>query len=150
MSPERLDLDRMEKLLELLTRHGVGQFEYEDADVKLRLDMGRVTVAAAPAPVHVAAPAPVAAPAAAAPQDAPGHVISSPMVGTFYRAASPTAEPFVSLGDRVRKGQPLCIIEAMKLMNEIEADVDGVVVAILADDKQPVQFGQPLFHLKVG
>ncbi|MEY3212556.1 MAG: acetyl-CoA carboxylase, biotin carboxyl carrier protein, partial [Pseudomonadota bacterium] len=83
-----------------------------------------------------------------APAPAPGHVVNSPMVGTFYRSASPDAPPYAELGASVRKGQVLCIIEAMKLMNEIESDVDGVVVEILAQNGQPVQFGQPLFRVR--
>jgi acetyl-CoA carboxylase biotin carboxyl carrier protein len=99
----------------------------------------------------VAAPAaPVAAPspAAQAPATPPGHVVNSPMVGTFYRSASPDAPAYAEIGASVRKGQVLCIIEAMKLMNEIESDVDGVVVEILAQNSQPVQFGQPLFRVR--
>jgi acetyl-CoA carboxylase biotin carboxyl carrier protein len=95
--------------------------------------------AAAPAP---AAPAPAAAEAPAAPQ---GHVVKSPMVGTFYRSPNPGASPFVELGQSVKEGEPLCIIEAMKLLNEIETDKSGVVKQILVENGEPVEFGQPLF-----
>ena len=150
MAAERLDLQRLETLLDLLIAKNVSEFSYEDEEVNLSLRIGGVPVAAA-APVVVAAPsAPVAAPspAAQAPTPPPGHVVSSPMVGTFYRSASPDAPPYAELGASVRKGQVLCIIEAMKLMNEIESDADGVVVEILAQNGQPVQFGQPLFRVR--
>ena len=149
MAAERLDLQRLETLLDLLIAKNVSEFSYEDEEVNLSLRIGGVPVAAAP--VVVAAPsAPVAAPSPAtqAPAPAPGHVVSSPMVGTFYRSASPDAPPYAELGASVRKGQVLCIIEAMKLMNEIESDADGVVVEILAQNGQPVQFGQPLFRVR--
>jgi acetyl-CoA carboxylase biotin carboxyl carrier protein len=96
-------------------------------------------VIAAPAP---AAPAPAEAAAAAQPE---GHVVKSPMVGTFYRSASPGAKPFVEIGDEIGQGDTLCIVEAMKLMNEIEADAAGTIKAILVENGQPVEFGQPLF-----
>jgi acetyl-CoA carboxylase biotin carboxyl carrier protein len=148
MAAERLDLQRLETLLDLLIAKNVSEFSYEDEEVNLSLRIGGAAVAAA-APVVVAAPAaPVAAPVAQAPAPAPGHVVSSPMVGTFYRSASPDAPPYAELGASVRKGQVLCIIEAMKLMNEIESDADGVVVEILAQNGQPVQFGQPLFRVR--
>ncbi|MCK6520961.1 acetyl-CoA carboxylase biotin carboxyl carrier protein [Myxococcota bacterium] len=150
MAADRLDLQRLETLLDLLISKNVSEFTYEDEEVNLSLRIGGVPAAAA-APVVVAAPAaPVAAPSPAsqAPAPAPGHVVSSPMVGTFYRSASPDAPPYAEIGASVRKGQVLCIIEAMKLMNEIESDVDGVVVEILAQNGQPVQFGQPLFRVR--
>ena len=149
MAAERLDLQRLETLLDLLIAKNVSEFSYEDEEVNLSLRIGGVPVAAAP--VVVAAPsAPVAAPSpvAQAPATPPGHVVSSPMVGTFYRSASPDAPAYAEIGASVRKGQVLCIIEAMKLMNEIESDVDGVVVEILAQNGQPVQFGQPLFRVR--
>jgi len=105
--------------------------------------------ASAPPPSTVAAPAPEAKPSAAAPAAAEtspeGHVVKSPMVGTFYRAASPDAKPFVEVGEVVKEGQTICIVEAMKLMNEIEADASGTVKAILVENGQPVEYGQPLF-----
>jgi len=108
--------------------------------------MMHAPMAPAPQPAPVAAPAaPVAAPAVV--EEPSGHVVKSPMVGTFYRAASPGAKAFVEVGDAVKEGDTLCIVEAMKLMNEIEADASGVVKAVLAENGQPVEFGQPLFLL---
>src|SRR5581483_6741169 len=104
-----------------------------------------------PAPVAAAEPPPIVAPPAAAPAPEAEnlHIITSPIVGTFYRASSPTAESFVNVGDAISLGQTLCIIEAMKLMNEIQADVSGTVAKILVENGQPVEFGQPLFGIKV-
>ncbi|HEX6828002.1 MAG TPA: acetyl-CoA carboxylase biotin carboxyl carrier protein, partial [Burkholderiales bacterium] len=104
-----------------------------------------VQMVAAPAPAPAAAPAVAAAPEAAAPAEPEGHVVKSPMVGTFYRSPSPGAKSFVDVGQSVSEGDPLCIIEAMKLLNEIESDKTGVVKAILVESGQPVEFGQPLF-----
>ncbi len=103
-------------------------------------------VAAAPAPIPVAAPAPAVAPAPV--EEKPGHVVTSPFVGTFYRTPAPDQPPFVEMGSVVKKGQVLCIIEAMKLMNEIEADVAGRVAEILVENGQPVEFGQALFRIE--
>lgn len=148
-----MDLERIEALLELLGKHDVGEFTYKDSEISMKLRIG-----AAPAPMMVAAPA--AAPAAQAPAQAAGNgasasagdeglaLIESPMVGTFYRASNPDSPPFVEVGTKVSKGEPLCIIEAMKLMNEIEAEVSGTIVAILAEDGTPVQFGQDLFKIR--
>jgi acetyl-CoA carboxylase biotin carboxyl carrier protein len=104
-----------------------------------------------PAPASAPAPAPPAQPAAAVPEASPepsGHVIASPIVGTFYAAPSPDAEPYVRVGDRVQKGQVVCIIEAMKLMNEIESDVAGIVLKIHPENAQPVEFGEPLYTVR--
>jgi acetyl-CoA carboxylase biotin carboxyl carrier protein len=111
---------------------------------------GVTVAAAAPVPVaQVAAPAQAPVPAVAAPAaEKPGHVITSPFVGTFYRAPSPEQPSFVEVGTQVKKGQVLCIIEAMKLMNEIESELEGRVVEVLAENGQPVEFGQPLFRLE--
>ncbi|MGB7541888.1 MAG: acetyl-CoA carboxylase biotin carboxyl carrier protein, partial [Burkholderiales bacterium] len=95
-------------------------------------------------PIPVAAPTASVAPAVEAPSAPEGHIVKSPMVGTFYRSASPGAKPFVEIGDAVKAGQPVCIIEAMKLMNEIETDQDGVIKAILVENGQPVEYGEPL------
>jgi acetyl-CoA carboxylase biotin carboxyl carrier protein len=143
-----MDLQQIEDLIRLMRKHRVGEIEYENADTKLavRFHASGVapTVVAAPAvsaaPAAVAAPAPVAA--------AAGRMVKSPMVGTFYRAAKPGNPPFASVGDRVSVGQPLCIIEAMKLMNELESDVAGVIEEILVDNGHPVQFGQALFRVR--
>jgi acetyl-CoA carboxylase biotin carboxyl carrier protein len=102
-------------------------------------------VAAAPAPAPVA---PVAAPAPAAPAQPEGHVVKAPMVGTAYNAPSPDAPPFVKVGDKVKVGDPLCIIEAMKMMNRIEADHAGTIVSILVENAKPVEFDQPLFIIQ--
>jgi len=157
-----MDLKRIESLLQLLAEHDVTEFTYKDDDISLKLRLGpppAVTslapmahVAAAPTPMASQAPEAAPAPAAAAPEaDDPDLVtVESPMVGTFYRAPSPDAKVFCNVGDRVRSGQTLCIVEAMKLMNEIEAEVGGVVAEILVDNGEPVQFGQPLFKIRRG
>ena len=133
------------------------EVELEEAGRKVRVRRGEVARAAvsAPAPAHIPAmapPAPAAAPASPAPAavetPASHHLMKSPIVGTYYRASDPTAAPFVKLGDVVRKGQVLCIIEAMKLMNEIESDVAGEVIKIHPENGHPVQFGEPLFTIK--
>ncbi|MEQ1505168.1 MAG: acetyl-CoA carboxylase biotin carboxyl carrier protein [Myxococcota bacterium] len=154
-----MDLDRIESLLKLLSAHDVSEFHYRDGDHTLRLRLGpppahmHAVHAMQSGPVQVAA-APAAAPAPAAP-GAPAAkandglvVIESPMVGTFYRSPSPGAPMFVEVGDSVQKGKTLCIVEAMKLMNEIEAEVGGTIAEILVENAQPVQFGQPLFKIR--
>jgi acetyl-CoA carboxylase biotin carboxyl carrier protein len=141
-----MDLVQIEELIRVMRKHRVGEIEFEDAEIKLAVRFHPAGVALAPvvsaAPVAAgsAGPAPVAAPS--------GAVVKSPMVGTFYRAAKPGSPPFASVGDRVSVGQPLCIIEAMKLMNELESDVAGVIEEILVDNGQPVQFGQALFRVR--
>ncbi len=146
-----MDLERIEALLHLLNDQEVGEFSYEDEDLKLKVKLGpqliQGVVAAAPAPVAgaPAASAPVAV--AAEPAD-DTHAVSSPMVGTFYRAPSPEAAAFIEVGQSVKKGQVVCIVEAMKLMNEIEADIDGTVVSIEVENAQPVQFGQALVRIR--
>jgi acetyl-CoA carboxylase biotin carboxyl carrier protein len=146
-----MELNRIEELIALLRDKEVGELEYSEWEgekgFNIRVSLGGqevVTTLSAPAPV---AAAPVA-------EDDPAeddhHVLVSPMVGTFYRSTSPEASPFVELGDRVQVGQTLCIVEAMKLMNEIEADAAGVIEAILVDNAGPVQFGQPLFKIREG
>lgn len=143
-----MDLQQIEDLIRLMRKHRVGEIEYENADIKLavRFHASGVAPTVVAAPVASAAPSPAAAPAAA-PASA-GRMVKSPMVGTFYRAAKPGSPPFASVGDRVSVGQPLCIIEAMKLMNELESDVAGVIEEILVENGQPVQFGQALFRLR--
>ena len=152
-----MNFEELCALIELVSRKGLSLVEVEQADVKVRI---RGTAPAAPAIQIQEIPRPsTAAPNPAVPGDPrtavspavedPGlHLLPSPMVGTFYRAPSPQAEPFVNVGDRVRKGQVLCIIEAMKLMNEIEADREGEVAAIYPANAQPVEFGEKLFALK--
>ena len=150
-----MDLRKLKKLIDLVQESGIGEIEITEGEEKVRISRqgpaGPVMMAA-PAPMqHVAlGAAPGAeAPAAAAPAAEPkGHTLKSPMVGTFYRAPSPGAPSFVEVGQSVSKGQTLCIIEAMKLLNEIESDVAGTVKAILVENGQPVEYGQPLFLIE--
>ncbi len=142
-----MDLDSIKAVLELLDGTDVSELEYEDETLRLAIRRGpQASMVAAPTMV---APSPgLAAPAAAAgPAGAglTGHVVASPFVGTFYRAPAPDAAPFADVGQRVAKGQTLCIVEAMKLMNEIEAEVSGTVRQILVENAQPVEFDQALF-----
>jgi acetyl-CoA carboxylase biotin carboxyl carrier protein len=159
-----VDLRKLKKLIDLVQESGIAELEITEGEEKVKIVKGGV-VAAVPgsalAPVAVpesragvAAPAalaaPATAPAAAASAEAPtqeGHVVKAPMVGTFYRSASPDAKPFVEVGGAVKEGEVICIIEAMKLMNEIDADASGTVKAILVENGQPVEYGQPLFIL---
>ena len=148
-----MDLERIEALLKLLAAHDVTEFAWRDADKTIRLRLGpppvRHVVAAAHDAVAVAPVRSPAEPAAAAADDGL-KTIDSPMVGTFYRAPKPGAPVFVEVGDKVAPGKTLCIVEAMKLMNEIEAEVGGTIVEILVENGQPVQFGQPLFKIRPG
>ena len=147
-----MDIRKIKKLIELVEESGIAELEISEGEESVRISRNGV----APAPVQYAAPAPVAAPAAA-PVAAPaevqpaetnsvpaGHKVLSPMVGTFYRAPSPDAKSFIEVGQSVSAGETLCIVEAMKMMNQIEADKSGVVTAILVEDGQPVEFDQPL------
>ena len=150
-----MDLRKLKTLIDLVSESNISELEITEAEGKVRIvKAGTAVAVAAPVyapPAPVAAPAAGAAPAAAAPaapaaEAAPeGKVIKSPMVGTFYRAASPGAKAFAELGDQVKVGQAVCIIEAMKIMNEIEADCEGKVLRILCENGQAVEFGQPLF-----
>ncbi|HET9932708.1 MAG TPA: acetyl-CoA carboxylase biotin carboxyl carrier protein [Polyangiaceae bacterium] len=147
----QIALEQLEALLKTLEEKKVGEFEYEDEKIRLKIGFGRAPAAAAQAHFVHAAPAAAPAPAAAAAvevNDASIAFITSPFVGTFYRAPSPEAENFVEVGAQVKKGQPLCIIEAMKLMNEIEAEVGGTIVEILVENGKSVEFGQKLFKIK--
>lgn len=146
-----MDLRKLKKLIDLVEESGITELEVTEGEEKVRI-VKHGTVAAAPQTymLPAAAPAPLAAPAAAAPAAAEpelpeGQIVKAPMVGTFYRAASPGAEPFIEVGATVKEGQTLCIIEAMKLLNEIESDCAGVVKAILVENGQPVEYGEPLF-----
>jgi acetyl-CoA carboxylase biotin carboxyl carrier protein len=153
-----MDLRKLKKLIDLVQESGIAELEVSEADEKVRIVRGGrptfeagavVSPSAAvegPAPVPAALTSP--APAATAAPEIAGHTVKAPMVGTFYRAASPEARPFVEIGDSVKAGQTICIIEAMKLMNEIEVDVEGVVKAILAENGQPVEYGEPLFVIE--
>jgi len=150
-----MDLRKLKTLIELVETSGIAELEIQEGEERVRItrslaNAGHAQVGQAHAPPqHVqAAPAPPPAAAApAAPAEPEGHVVKSPMVGTFYRSSSPDTKAFVEVGDTVKEGDPLCIVEAMKLMNEIEADASGVVKAILVENGQPVEFGQPLFVL---
>ncbi|WNL45891.1 acetyl-CoA carboxylase biotin carboxyl carrier protein [Dyella sp. BiH032] len=149
-----MDLRKIKKLIDLLEESNLAELEIKEGEEVVRLSRvpkGGVTVAAAPVAVQ-AAPAPVAAPAPApaaevAPANAlpAGHVVKAPMVGTFYASASPGAAAFVKVGQQVKAGETLGIIEAMKMFNQIEADVAGTVQAILVENGQPVEFDQPMF-----
>src|SRR5262245_23969579 len=143
-----LDLNELRRLLRILEKRNVSEFEFQDDKVRLVLRRGAATIVAAPPPqviaAPVAAPAPVFAPAPAPTGDDGIVYVTSPFVGTFYRSPSPDAPTFVEVGTSIREGQTLCIVEAMKLMNEIEAECAGVIVEILAENGKPVEFGHKL------
>jgi acetyl-CoA carboxylase biotin carboxyl carrier protein len=155
------DVEDLKQLIEFLKAHQIAEFDLDRGDLKIRLKfeqqasasagLGDLTrlLAAAPASAPQAAQA-VAAPVAgpAADENAGLHIVKSPIVGTFYGSPSPGSAPFVSPGDRVEKGQVICIVEAMKLMNEIESDAAGEVVKCLVSNGQPIEFGQPLFSIR--
>ncbi|QBK06242.1 acetyl-CoA carboxylase biotin carboxyl carrier protein [Hylemonella gracilis] len=151
-----MDLRKLKTLIDLVSDSNVSELEITEAEGKVRIVKGggAMVQAYAPAPVAMApAAAPVAgAPAVAAPAAAPaaatGHTVKSPMVGTFYRSASPGAKSFVEVGQAVKQGDTLCIIEAMKILNEIEADKSGTVTQVLCDNGQAVEYGQPLFIIE--
>jgi acetyl-CoA carboxylase biotin carboxyl carrier protein len=153
-----MDLRKLKTLIDLVAESGITELEITEGDGTVRIVKSHPAAAqpmtAPPAQIYAAPPAQVAAPAAAAaapaqppapPPAAQGHVVKAPMVGTFYRAANPGASPFVEVGQAVKEGQALCIIEAMKLLNEIETDVAGVVKEVLVENGEPVEYGQPLF-----
>ena len=147
-----MDIRKVKKLIELLESSDIAEIEIKEGEEAVRISRGSTAttapVAYAPAPVAPIS-APVAAPmeAEAAAPAAKGKVIPSPMVGTFYRAPSPSSPPFVEIGKHVKVGDPVCIVEAMKMMNQIEADHAGVVEAILIEDGEPVEFDQPLITI---
>ena len=155
-----MDLRKLKKLIDLVQESGIGEIEITEGEEKVRISrqINAPPVFMASHPMQGmampgmpmgATPAAGAAPAApAAPAEPKGHALKSPMVGTFYRAPSPGAPAFVEVGQSVSKGQTLCIIEAMKLLNEIESDVAGTVKAILVENGQPVEYGQPLFIIE--
>jgi acetyl-CoA carboxylase biotin carboxyl carrier protein len=148
-----MDLRKLKKLIDLVEASGIAELEITEGEEKVRIAKSiagaPMMMAHAPQMMHAPAPAAVAAPAAAAQpaEDAvpEGHVVRSPMVGTFYRAPAPGAKNFAEVGQSVNAGDTLCIIEAMKLLNEIEADQGGVIKAILVENGQPVEYGEPLF-----
>ena len=148
-----MDLRKLKTLIDLVSESNVSELEITEAEGKVRIvksaPVGAVPmVAAAPAAV-AAAPVAVAAPVVAAePEAVKGHVVKSPMVGTFYRSASPGAKAFVDIGSQIKEGEPICIVEAMKIMNEIESDKTGVVTQILVENGHAVEYGQPLFVIE--
>lgn len=155
-----MDIRKVKKLIELLEESGIAEIEIKEGEEAVRISRmptGQVMSHMAPtylqAPMAAAPAAALPAPAAAAPAAAPArraneHVVTAPMVGTFYGSASPGAKPFVDIGTEVKEGQVLCIIEAMKMMNQIESDKAGKVTAIMATNGDPVEFGQPLFVIE--
>jgi len=146
-----MDLRKLKTLIDLVAESGIAELEITEGEGKVRIvkfsqTLQPVAYQAAPvAPAPGAAVVPAAATAAPAAPVETGHQVKAPMVGTFYRASSPGAAPFIEVGQTVKEGQPLCIIEAMKLLNEIEADKSGVVKEILVQNGEPVEYGQPLF-----
>jgi acetyl-CoA carboxylase biotin carboxyl carrier protein len=146
-----MDLRKLKKLIDLVQESGIAELEITEGEEKVKIVKGGgVSVSAAPPVVALAsaaAPQPQAAGPAEPEPGQEGHVVKAPMVGTFYRSPSPDAKVFVEVGQAVKEGDTICIIEAMKLMNEIEADASGVVKAILVENGQPVEYGQPLFIL---
>ena len=167
--PASVNLEELRELIDLVRENGLAELELENEGFRVRLRRESAVPpsapvveapAPAPAPAPVPVPAPVAAPAASGPahpgtqattaaaQDQDLHIIPSPIVGTFYRSASPTADPFVKIGSNVENETVVCIIEAMKLMNEIQAETTGEVVKIYVENGQPVEYGQPLFGIQ--
>src|SRR5436853_4966220 len=147
---DAMDLRKLKKLIDLVQESGIAELEITEGEEKVKIVKGGVVVAAptpAPAPPAEARPAAGAAPVSEPEPAQEGHVVKAPMVGTFYRSPSPDAKAFVEVGQAVKEGDTICIIEAMKLMNEIEADASGTVKAILVENGQPVEYGQPLFIL---
>ncbi len=157
-----MDIRKVKKLIELLEESGIGEIEIKEGEESVRISRGVTGAPPAPAHVNYAAPpqpaqaapgAAPSAPAAAAPEsagespEASGHVVRSPMVGTFYRSPSPSSPAFVDVGKTVKAGDVLCIVEAMKMMNQIEADVSGTIEAVLVENGEPVEFDQPLFSI---
>ena len=151
-----MDLRKLKKLIDLVQESGIAELEITEGEEKVKIVKGGVvesspaapaasaSMAKAPAEPRAAAPVPAAA---EPPAGQEGHVVKAPMVGTFYRSPSPDSKAFVEVGQAVKEGQTVCIIEAMKLMNEIESDASGTIKAILVENGQPVEYGQPLFIL---
>jgi len=149
----KIDLDQLDALLTKLAAHDVSEFEWEDESASLRVTLGKPVHHTVATATHHAPAAPVAQPHAAAKAEAAapavveGTIVTSPFVGTFYRAPNPESPSFCEVGATVKKGQTLCIVEAMKLMNEIEADVAGTVAEVYAENGKPVEYGQRLFRI---
>ncbi len=150
-----MDIRKIKKLIELVEESGIAELEISEGEESVRISR-MVTGQAAPVmnfaqPLAAAPAAPAAAPAAApvaAAAEPSGHVLRSPMVGSFYRSASPDAKPFVEVGQSIKVGDPLCIVEAMKMMNQIQADKAGTIKSILVENGQTVEFDQPLFIIE--
>lgn len=151
-----MDLRKLKTLIDLVSESGVAELEITEGEDRVRIvnrngaapvQVHQPVTVAQPMPVPVPAPEVAPAPAPTAPQQT-GTPLTSPMVGTFYRAPSPGADPFVKVGDTIKKGQVVCIIEAMKLLNEVEADMDGTVKEVCVENGQPVEFGQSLFIIE--
>jgi acetyl-CoA carboxylase biotin carboxyl carrier protein len=147
-----MDIRKVKKLIELLDESGIAEIEITEGEEAIRISRYATSAPVAPAPVAAAplAPPPAAAPSqsaefAPAPVEEDGYLVSAPMVGTFYSSSSPGAAPYVQVGDRVSEGDTLCIIEAMKMMNQIEADVSGMIKSIRVQNGEPVEYGQTLF-----
>lgn len=149
-----MDIRKVKKLIELLEESGVAEIEIHEGEESVRISRQAAGVQMYPQMAMLPQAAPAAAPAAVAAEAAPspalpaGHTVTSPMVGTFYRSSSPGASPFVEIGSQVSAGDTLCIIEAMKMLNQIEADKSGRIVAILVDNAEPVEYGQALFVIE--
>lgn len=156
------DIDDLKQLIEFLKEYQISEFDLDRGDLKIRLkfnqqaaqtslgDLARLLGSAPQSAVPAAAPAAAVAASPAPPEDSEAglHIVKSPIVGTYYGSPSPGAAPFVAVGDRVEKGQVICIVEAMKLMNEIESDASGEIVKCLVSNGQPIEFGQPLFSVR--
>ena len=145
-----MDLRKLKKLIDLVQDSGIGELEITEGEERVKIVRGGIVVqgaapAALPSEASPAPPPATATPAEPGPPVPEEHVVKAPMVGTFYRAPGPDAKAFVEVGQSVKEGQTICVIEAMKLMNEIEADATGMVRAILVENGQPVEYGQPLF-----
>jgi acetyl-CoA carboxylase biotin carboxyl carrier protein len=150
-----MDLRKLKTLIDLVSESNVSELEITEAEGKIRIVKGGGAMVSSPmhAPMYaqpmVAMPlAEPAVPVAVVPEVVPGHVVKSPMVGTFYRASAPDAKPFVEVGDTIKEGETICIVEAMKILNEIEADKSGTVTQIFCENGQAVEYGQPLFTIE--
>ena len=155
-----MDIRKVKKLIELLEESGIAELEINEGEESVRISRYSTTPAPAPisyaaAPAASASVAPTPPPAAVAAEESgdedslpSGHIVKSPMVGTFYSASSPGAKPFVTVGDSIAEGETVCIVEAMKILNQIEADVSGTIKAVLVENAQPVEYGQPLMIIE--
>lgn len=148
-----MDIRKIKKLIEILEESGIAEIEIKEGEEAIRISRSssvttQTVYAPAPAPMPAGQPVQTAAPAAEPEEKISGHVVKSPMVGTFYRSASPGTKPFVAVGQSVKQGDTLCIIEAMKILNQIEADKSGTITKILVENAEPVEYGQPLFVIE--